>query len=107
LQDISLSYEQKELEILEKHSTSQGTTTSFTDSSILNSAQEKGKFRETREKTADEEISRMNRITKTDLQKMLNVTVIAGIAAAAATISQAAAQSLSSSLAVVNNRQGR
>jgi hypothetical protein len=107
LQDISLSYEQKELEILEKHSTSQEIITSFTDSSILNSAQEKEKFRETREKTTDEKISRMNRITKTDLQKMFNVIVIADIAAAAATISQAAAQSLSSSFAIVNNRQGR
>jgi flagellin-specific chaperone FliS len=107
LQDISLSYKQKKLEILEKHSTSQETITSFTDSSIVNSAQAKEKFRESREKTADEKISRMNRIIKTNLQKMLNVIVIANIAAAAATISQAAAQLFSSTFAIVNNRQRR
>jgi hypothetical protein len=62
----------------------------------VKSSQSKEKVRETREETANEKISRMNRIIKTDLQKMLNVIVIASIAAAATAISQTTASSSTS-----------
>jgi flagellin-specific chaperone FliS len=48
----------------------------------------KEKFREIREETTNEKISRMNRIINTNLQEMLNVTMTADIAAVAAKISQ-------------------
>jgi Na+/phosphate symporter len=111
LQNILLSYEQKKLEILEEHLTtiqelfqmiyseiarqSQRTITSLNDSSkTATFFKTKEKIREIRKETADEKISRMNRITKTNLQKMLNVIVVASIAAAAAAISQASSQNL-------------
>jgi hypothetical protein len=79
----------------------QEITTSSNESSIITKSsakffRTKEKFRKIREKTANEKISRMNRITKTDLQEMLNVVVIADIAAVAAAISQAAHQSFAS-----------
>jgi flagellin-specific chaperone FliS len=56
--------------------------------SASQSSQLKEKIRETRKKTANEKISRMNRIIKTTLQKMLNVTMIANLAVVVAAISQ-------------------
>jgi hypothetical protein len=111
LQSISLSYEQKKLEILEELFTtiqessqmiyseitrqSQRTTTSLNDSSkTATFFKTKRKIKKIREETADEKISRMNRIIKTNLQKMFNVIVAASIAAAAAAISQASSQNL-------------
>jgi hypothetical protein len=76
-----------------------------TKQSAAKSSQAKEKIRETREETADEKISRMNRIIKTNLQKMLNVTVIANIAVAVATISQAALSSAATATIDVKNRQ--
>jgi phospholipase/lecithinase/hemolysin len=75
--------------------------------STAKSSRTKKKFRETREETADEEISRMNRIIKTNLQKMLNVIVIADIAAAATTISQTASSSSEQTVSITKNRQER
>jgi hypothetical protein len=95
LQSISLSYKGKESEARESprliQESERTTTTSLNDSSTQEeSSKAKGNFRETREETADEEISRMDRIIKQDLQEMLNVAVAAGIAAAAAVISSQA-----------------
>jgi hypothetical protein len=74
---------------------SQRTITSFNDSSkTATFFKTKEKIREIREETADEKISRMNRIIKTNLQKMFNVIVVANIAAAAAAISQTSSQNL-------------
>jgi hypothetical protein len=68
---------------------SQRTTTSSNDSSkTATFFKTKEKIRKIREGTADEKIFRMNRIIKTNLQKMLNVTMIASIVAIATTISQ-------------------
>ncbi len=90
----------------------QEITTLSDDSSAMTkstakSSRTKKKFRETREETADEEISRMNRIIKTNLQKMLNVIVIADIAAAATTISQTASSSSEQTVSITKNRQER
>jgi hypothetical protein len=98
LQSISLNYaklvESEERNV--KYSTitrNQETITSSDESSVAAKAsQSKEKVREIRKKTTNEKISRMNRIIKTNLQKMLNVIVIANIAAATAAISQAAFQ---------------
>jgi hypothetical protein len=109
LQDISLSYEQKKLEILDEHSTIQETTTSFIDLSTesFSQASQKRKFREIRKETTNEKILRMNRIIKTNLQEMFNVIVIASIAAVAIAISQTTIQSSASTVAIVNNRSRR
>jgi hypothetical protein len=77
--------------------------------SAAKSSRTRKKFREIREKTTNEKISRMNRITKTDLQEMLNVIVIADIAVVATAISHAASQSFGQTATsqVVKNRQKR
>jgi hypothetical protein len=98
LQSISLNYA-KIVEI-EQHNVKYSkitqdreTITSFDElSETAKASQFKEKVREVRENTADEKISRMNRIIKIDLQKMLNVVVIASIAATAAAISQTSLQ---------------
>jgi hypothetical protein len=92
LQSISLSYA-KIVGIEQRNVKYSETTTSSDESSVTAKASQfKEKVRETREETANEKISRMNRIIKTDLQKMLNVIMIANIAAIAAAISQATSQ---------------
>jgi hypothetical protein len=113
LQSISLNYaklvESEERNV--KYSTitrDQGTITSSDESSVTAKAsQSKEKVREIRKKTANEKISRMNRIIKTNLQEMLNVIVIADIAAATAAISQTASQSSASTFSIIENRQER
>jgi hypothetical protein len=91
LQSILLSYKEKELESRESsrivQKSERTTTTSFNDSSISASSSR------VREETVDEKISRMNQITKVDLQEMLNVIVIASIVVVAAIISQFSASS--------------
>jgi hypothetical protein len=94
LQSISLNYA-KIVEIEQRNvkyseiTQDQETITSSDESFVTAKASSfKEKVREVHEKTTDEKISRMNRIIKTNLQKMLNVIVIAKIAAAVATISQ-------------------
>ncbi len=91
LQSIPLSYKGKEPEARESprliQEPERTTTTPPNDPPTQEeSSKAKGNSRETREETADEEIPRMDRITKQDLQEMLNVAVAAGIAAAAAAI---------------------
>ncbi len=116
LQSISLNYaiifeNQRTVKYLQSIQHSQRIITLSDESSVstkqsaAKSSQAKEKIRETREETADEKISRMNRIIKTNLQKMLNVTVIANIAVAVATISQAALSSAATATIDVKNRQ--
>jgi hypothetical protein len=73
------------------------------------SSRTREKFREIKKKTTNEKISRMNRIIKTDLQEMLNVIVIADIAAIATEIFHAASQSFEQTATsqIVKNRQER
>jgi hypothetical protein len=86
LQSISLSYKEKEAETRESRriiqESKRTTTTSLNDSSVSASSSR------VREETVDEEISRMNRIIKQNLQKMFNVIVIVDIAVVATIISQ-------------------
>jgi hypothetical protein len=88
----------------------QEITTSSNESSIITkSSQRKNKARDIREETTNEEILKMNRIIKTDLQEMFNVIVIADIAAVIAAISHAASQSFESTATsqIVKTRQKR
>jgi hypothetical protein len=86
LQSILLSYKEKESETRKNsrliQKSERTTTTSLNDSSVSANSSK------VREETVDEEISRMNQIIKQNLQKMLNVIVIADIVVVAAVISQ-------------------
>ncbi len=113
LQSISLNYalileNQCVVKYLQSIQQSQRIITLFVDSSVsalsaANFARTKRKVRETREERANEKTSRMNRIIKTNLQKMLNVTMIADIAIVVATISQTASQVIAAATASITN----
>jgi hypothetical protein len=98
LQSISLNYakiveiEQHNVKYSEITQDRETITSSDESFKTTKASQSKEKIREISEKTVDEKISRMKRIIKIDLQKMLNVIVIASIAAAAAAICQTSLQ---------------
>ncbi len=88
LQSISFSYKEKKLELRKSSRIIQKLKktikTSFNDSSIS------ANLSRIRKETIDEKILRMNWLIKANLQDMLNMIVIAGIAAVATIISQVA-----------------
>jgi flagellin-specific chaperone FliS len=113
LQSISLNYaliseNQHAVKYLQSIQQFQKIITLFDDSSVsalsaANFARTKRKVKETREETTNEKISRMNRIIKTNLRKMLNVTMIANIAVVVATISQTTSQVIAAATVSVTN----